>query len=132
MCTGRNRHVVDRVAILAVGEDLDDLRTLQSVGDCREVERVAAGHIATSERQRGDGVGEIVAGAVYVERREIDGDGHETPVGHVYPEARKAFRGEACAIGGVVETWKTGDGLTYCISRSLVRDVESKPSGLEA
>src|SRR5262249_21372636 len=71
-----HRDVVARRAVLAVDEDLDDLRTGELVVDGGEVEGVTAGHVAATERQRADGVEQVVAGAVDVGRREIDGDGH--------------------------------------------------------
>src|SRR5271157_1406272 len=50
-----HRHVVARVAVLAVGKNLDDLRAGQFVGDGGEVQRVAARWVIARERERTDG-----------------------------------------------------------------------------
>src|SRR6266851_5728203 len=69
-------HVVAGVAVLAVGEDLDELRAGQLVDDLREIQRVAASGVIPRKGERADGVEQIAAGAVDVAGQKRDGDGH--------------------------------------------------------
>jgi hypothetical protein len=74
-----HRHVIAGVAVLAVGENLDDLIARQFVGDSGEVERVAASRVISGKRQRADGIEQVAAGAVNVVGLKRDGDGHSDP-----------------------------------------------------
>ncbi|PYT55556.1 MAG: hypothetical protein DMG43_02780 [Acidobacteria bacterium] len=63
---------------MAVGEDLDNLRARQLVGDLREIERVAAGRVIPRKGQRADGIKQIAAGTVHVARQKRNRYWHES------------------------------------------------------
>ena len=69
-------YVVAGIAILAVGEDLDELIAREFVGDGGEIERVAARRIVSGKRERSDGVEQVAAGAVLVARQKRDRNWH--------------------------------------------------------